>query len=87
MKTTVVNIHNGEYYDELCTRPSMFSNPFRIGPDGTREQVLIKYVVYLVDHPEIVEQARRLLTGKRLGCVCKPLRCHLDILIKFMERK
>lgn len=48
--------------------------------------VLAAYRDYLEQHPEIVEQARKTLTGKRLGRHCKPKDCHLDILVEFMER-
>jgi hypothetical protein len=83
--TLIVNIRS-ERCDVLILRPSYFSNPFRIGIHGNRDKVLELYEQYLREHPEIVERAREQLTGRTLGCVCKPKACHGDILIAAMER-
>lgn len=63
-----------------------WGNPFRIGRDGDRVEVLRKYRRYLEKHPELIEKARRELTGKTLGCFCKPQACHGDILIEMMQK-
>lgn len=55
---------------------SVYANPFRVGPDGSRAEVLAKYRQHLRDHPEIVERARReIKPGDRIACWCKdPMR-------------
>ena len=69
-------------------RPSIYSNPFPIGKRFTRDQALAAYRDYLRKRPDILELARKNLTGKRLGCVCEPHeRCHVDILIQLMEAR
>ena len=61
-------------------RGSPFGNPFQIGKDGTREQVIMKYGAYLYQHPELVDAAKY-LEGMNLACWCAPLPCHADILL------
>jgi hypothetical protein len=61
-------------------RPSKWGNPFVIGPDGTREDVVRKFEKYLHANPELLEAAKLELRGKDLVCFCAPLACHGDIL-------
>ena len=42
----VVNAHR-EPYDVLIARPSKWGNPFRIGRDGNRDQVIKMYEVHV----------------------------------------
>lgn len=67
-------------YDVLVDRSTEWGNPFRIGRDGTRAEVLLKYRKWLPEHPEIIEAAKEQLRGKTLGCWCAPEACHADIL-------
>ncbi len=62
-------------------RPSKWGNPFKIGPDGTRDEVIAKYRDYLLDRPDLIAQ-RNELRGKNLICFCAPLACHADVLLK-----
>lgn len=60
-----------------------WGNPFRVGRDGTREQVIEKYRVWL--HEEVRTggvDMRELaaLEGKALGCWCAPRACHGEVL-------
>ena len=61
-------------------RPSKWRNPFVIGPDGTREDVVRKFEEYLMLNPVLIEAAKRELKGKDLVCFCAPLSCHGDVL-------
>jgi hypothetical protein len=61
-------------------RPGPWGNPFKIGPDGTRLEVIEKYRVWLRGQPDLVARARVELRGKMLGCWCAPQRCHGDVL-------
>ena len=78
--TTVVN-KRLEPFDVYIGRPSEWGNPYVIGPDGTREEVIDKYERYLkIFRPDLIIRAKVELKDKRLGCFCKPLPCHGDIL-------
>ena len=71
----------------LIDRTTVFGNPFLIGRDGDREQVLAKYKEYFyrrltdpVFRSKVLE-----LKGKVLGCWCKPLACHGDIIAEYLN--
>ena len=69
-----------EPYDVLIDRSTMWGNPFRTGPDGTRDAVIAKYAQYLLGRPDLLAALPQ-LRGKVLGCWCKPGRpCHGDVL-------
>lgn len=85
-ETTVVNIKL-EACDVFIGRPSKFGNPFKIGRDGTREEVIEKYEAFIrgqLRNPK-VRQSIRELRGKRLGCYCAPEACHGDVLAKLAK--
>ena len=82
-----VNMRN-EDCDVKVDRSTKFGNPYKTGRDGTRPQVIEKYRLWLwkeiqngrIDASELAE-----LDGKRIGCWCKPLTCHADILVKAVK--
>jgi O-acetyl-ADP-ribose deacetylase (regulator of RNase III) len=82
--TTVVRINQS--YDVYIGRPSKWGNPFRIGPDGNRKEVIEKYRAWIAEQPELLKSLPE-LKGKRLGCYCKPLACHGDVLADLIERE
>lgn len=63
-------------------RPTKWGNPYREGPDGTREEVIAKFEAYLRMNPALMEAAKRELAGKDLLCWCAPLPCHGDVLLR-----
>lgn len=63
-------------------RPSKWGNPFVIGKDGTRAEVIAKYRAWLAARPALVSAAKRELAGKDLLCYCAPAACHGDVLIE-----
>ena len=77
--TTVVNIKTRAEYDVYIGRGSKWGNPFRIGPDGTREEVIEKYRQMILKRPDLLSALGE-LKDKALGCYCKPLACHGDVL-------
>lgn len=90
--TAVVNIKSGAQFDVYIGRrvgstypESPYANPFHIGPDGTREDVLRKYVDYLLHRPWLMMKVRHELKGKVLGCWCAPLACHGHILARLAD--
>jgi hypothetical protein len=68
-------------YDVYIGRPSKWGNPFEIGRDGTREEVIEKYRNYLDNNQELLDALPELM-HKTLGCWCKPHACHGDVLIE-----
>lgn len=71
---------------------SPLGNPFRIGADGTREQVITKYrrwlwqkiaagdAAVLASLDEIAEAEAR-HGAVAVGCFCAPAPCHVDVAI------
>lgn len=82
--TTVVNLRR-ESYDIYIGRGSIYGNPFHIGKDGNRKEVIEKYKEWVLTQPKIIEKLEE-LRGKRLGCYCKPAACHGDILIELLKK-
>lgn len=82
-RTKVVNKRK-EGYTIYIGRGSIWGNPFVIGQDGNRAEVITKYEQYIRGKPELLDQLH-LLRGQVLGCFCKPLACHGDILIKILK--
>ena len=62
-------------------RGSMWGNPFIIGRDGDRDEVIRKYKAYLFDSGLIGNV--HVLAGRSLVCFCAPLRCHGDVLAHY----
>lgn len=67
-------------YDVYIGRPSKWGNPYEIGKDGTRSEVIVKYKEYLLSNQELMRDLHE-LRGKTLGCWCKPAPCHGDVLV------
>lgn len=63
-------------------RPSKWGNPFSIGKDGTRDEVIAKYEQWVQTQPQLLADIKAELRGKDLVCFCAPLKCHGDVIIK-----
>ena len=65
-------------------RPSKWGNPFVVGVDGTREEVVQKYLDHFVGStPDRSEAAiKEELVGVNLVCWCAPKLCHADVLME-----
>lgn len=82
-RTTVV--HKDDPHDIYIGRPSIWGNPFEIGSDGTRREVIEKYRQWVVNQPYLMERIH-LLRGKRLGCWCCPRPCHGNVLADLADQ-
>lgn len=82
-ETTVVNCSNSEY-DIYIGRPSKWGNPYVIGKDGTRSEVIEKFRNWLNTQPELLDSIKE-LKGKRLGCWCYPKPCHGNVLAELAD--
>lgn len=87
--TFVSNKDRGEHFDVYCGRGTLWGNPYAIGSDGDRDEVIRKFKYdfdrdYLKGGTTFKEKliAHR---GKTLGCHCKPYPCHGDVLAKFLN--
>lgn len=69
----------------MCDRSTKWGNPFRIPQDGSRDEVIAKYEVWIRGRPELIAAAKVELRGKVLGCWCHPLPCHCDVLARIAE--
>lgn len=86
----MTSIHNKykESYNVYIGRPTIFGNPFEIGKDGSRQDVVDKYRAYFHTRiDEDIEFKKQVLSlrGKRLGCFCKPHACHGDIICEYLN--
>lgn len=85
-KTTVGNKRQpATERDVYIGRPTKWGNPFVIGRDGTRQQVIEKFDRWICQQPELIAAARSELKGKRLVCWCAPELCHGDTLAAIAE--
>jgi hypothetical protein len=71
--------------DVYIGRPGPWGNPYIIGRDGTRAEVIAKYEQYL-KRCHVLMAEIHVLKGKRLACWCSPLECHGDILAHYANR-
>ena len=62
-------------------RPSKWGNPFVIGRDGNREQVIAKFEKWILGQPQLLAQLHE-IKGKDLVCFCAPEACHGDVLVR-----
>jgi hypothetical protein len=92
--TSVVNL-NKEDYDVYIGRGSKWGCPYTIIKDrptlakeivDSKEEALSKYKEYVLASPELMESLDE-LEGKTLGCFCKPLQCHGDVLLELLTQR
>lgn len=87
---------NKEDYDIYIGRPSKWGNPFTHKQDG---KTLAKYIVK--SRKEAIKAYKKWITtgegryllndlpelkDKTLGCWCKPLPCHGDVLVELVQK-
>jgi len=86
-----VKVYNAAYRDSpidavYVGRPSKWGNPFIIGPDGNRDEVLNLWEAWVGGlFPDMTQQFPfgdlGELYNKDLVCWCAPQPCHADILL------
>jgi hypothetical protein len=103
MKTRVIHWRDRHQYDpepdelvyigrampRLGLKASIWANYYRIGQDGTREEVIAKYRTYL--EAELMADGGLAddlaeLSGHILACWCKPAACHGDVLAELADQ-
>jgi len=66
-------------------RPTKWGNPFIIGRDGNRDEVVAKFREFLIASPEMMGSLKE-LKGQDLVCFCAPRSCHADVLSELANR-
>lgn len=91
---SIVNIKSKDKYDIYCGRfnqsynlpESKWANPFIIGKDGNRQEVIEKYRLWINSQPNLLQSLSE-LKDKILSCWCIPEDCHCFILKELAESK
>ena len=94
-QTTVVNLKRSQYDVYIGRRgrglDGYFGNPFRIkryGDGAHLHEIMEAYRRYFSNRIEADAEFRRRvleLSGKRLGCFCKPGPCHGDVIAEWLN--
>ena len=87
IETEYQNIKSTQDY-EYIGRGSYWGNPYSMYDEGeSRDEVIRKYEYdFTYDKfPNKEKSEIYKIAGKRLGCFCKPLSCHGDILAKYLN--
>ncbi|UQS15360.1 DUF4326 domain-containing protein [Pseudomonas sp. HS6] len=87
--TKVSNKDMGDSYDVYIGRGTLWGNPYQMGKEGTRDEVIAKFA-YDFDKrflklPEKFDENIEKLRGKTLGCHCKPAACHGDVIANYLN--
>ena len=99
--TTVVDLHGHQgdpaFADVLYVGRPMYqggwvlhghplANPYKVGPDGTAEEVVERYRGWVARRPRLAAQLRE-LRGRRLGCWCAEGQpCHARVLAQLADQ-
>ena len=90
----IVNKKNFNGKGIYIGRPSPLGNPFAIGKDGDRDEVIRKYRIYLKKAmetnnriKEIIERIKELSKKEDvyLICWCFPKKCHGEVIKEIVE--
>ncbi len=89
-RTRVVNLRHVRY-DVYIGRAGRgqdgyFGNPFPV--DGDRARSLARYEAHFlarVANDATFRERVLALKGRTLGCFCKPLACHGDVIVRWLE--
>ncbi len=81
--TTVVNL-KVDHFDVRIDRKTKWGNPFIVGRDGTREEVIQQFADWIVEQPTLMAALHE-LKGKKLGCWCHPSPCHGQVLARLAD--
>ncbi len=94
MATKVVN-RCFNSYEAYIGRGTPAGNPYVIGRDGTREEVVLKFQRYfnkMINENESFKRYIMGLKGKTIGCSCRPkegfqekLLCHGQIIAGYLD--
>jgi DNA polymerase, archaea type len=81
------------YSDVYIGRPSLLGNPFHMGNESERLEVIRKFTQYAIGNESVIEEisklSNRLKSGEkiRLVCFCSPKDCHGDVIRELVLSK
>lgn len=84
----VVFVDGKRFPPPTLASSKLFGNPFKIANESSRQKVISSYRRYAMERIEVDAEFRRAvfgLRGRTLGCWCKPLGCHGDVLKEIAE--
>ncbi|WPG21920.1 DUF4326 domain-containing protein [Kosakonia cowanii] len=88
--TFISNKDKGEHFDTYIGRGTLWGNPYAIGQDGDREEVIRKFAYDFsrgfLRGGEGFNEKLKGLRGHTLGCHCKPYACHGDVLAEYLNK-
>ena len=96
MSTRIINIKSKQDFDVYTGNRIRFhprkylqtkwGNPYaKYLKKYGRNKVIRMYKKYIMDKPELLKLIPLELKGKTLGCWCKPLPCHGDVLAELAD--
>ena len=85
--TKYIGRYSKSYRNPPDAPENKFANLYRIGPNGFREDVIAAHKRDFYDDPELQEAVWNELRGEILGCFCKPLACHGDTYVEYIENR
>lgn len=68
-------------------RSTKWGNPYIIGPDGNREDVVNKHKQDVLNNDKLQMEIKAELKGRDLICCCAPKACHGDILLEIANAR
>lgn len=68
-------------------RPTDYGNPFKIGPDGNRDDVIRKFTEWWLHDDRTALRKRAVIEcrDKILLCWCFPDRCHANVIADYVN--
>lgn len=95
----LINLKTGEPYDiyigrgkcPVTGKESIWGNPYSHKQNSiakykvkSRKEAIKMYREYILNSPELLAKIPE-LKGKILGCFCKPMACHGDVLLELIN--
>lgn len=86
----VYDVYIGRAYKGEIPDPPQygcFGNPYTLAKYGRKESIILfaKYFYDRIENDEEFKKAVLELRNKILGCWCKPLACHGDIIVDYLD--
>ena len=81
----VYNIWNAPPLAIYIGRGSEWGNPFVIGVDGDRDEVIYRFTEYMLENLSKNSKWLEPLKDKDLMCYCAPLACHGDVIKMYLS--
>jgi hypothetical protein len=87
--TLVVNKDRGDKYEVYIGRGTIWGNPYQMGVDGDRDEVIRKFKYDfengMLKASNDLEKNLDIVRGKVIACHCKPAACHGDVIAAYLN--